>query len=135
MSGIHAYLPHGALHHPVPGACGYVCAGVMPALLNNLQSSNLLVKEAAVNTLATLIDSSPEHAALVCTENLLSVVVSLLLVQVRAGLALDLWVWLHFKSNGAPYFGQGGQDAIRLLCELKARFQCVRDEVELAACR
>jgi len=54
----------------------------MPALLNNLQSSNLLVKEAAVNTLATLIESSTEHAALVCTDQVLGILVALLQVQV-----------------------------------------------------
>jgi hypothetical protein len=57
----------------------------MPALLVNLQSSNLEVKEGAVNTLAILIDSSPEHAALVCTEHVLSVLVTLLQVQVCLG--------------------------------------------------
>lgn len=58
--------------------------GVMPTLLVNLQSSNLEVKEGAVNTLATLINSSPEHAALVCTEHVLGILVTLLQVQVCA---------------------------------------------------
>lgn len=61
----------------------------MPSLLTNLQSVNLQVKEAAVNTLATLINSSPEHAVLVSTEHVLSVLVSLLQVQVRGRQALQ----------------------------------------------
>jgi len=70
-------------------------AGIMPALLENLQSSNLLVKEAAVNTLATLIDSSPEHAALVCTEHVMSVLITLLQVQVSVCVCVCARVCVH----------------------------------------
>jgi len=52
----------------------------MPHVLRQLQSGPAPVKEAAIRTLNALIQSSPEHAAAICDDNLLQLLVALLSV-------------------------------------------------------